>query len=117
MRILVAVHDLMFTSKINAAGQGHELLWLPRGTPIIDKVREVKPDVLLIDLGNAKLDAPASIRAVKADEATKGVLVIGYVGHTEEAVIQAAHDAGADQIMTKGEFTRRLPELLKAPAR
>jgi DNA-binding NarL/FixJ family response regulator len=117
MRVLVAVHDLMFTSKINAAGRGHELVWLPRGTAIADKVREVKPDVLVVDLGNASLKAPEAIRAVKADAATKGVHVIGYTGHTEESIIQAAHDAGADQVMSKGEFTRRLPELFTATAR
>lgn len=112
MRILVAVHDLMFTSKINAAGKGHELLWLPRGTSIVDKVRELKPEVLIVDLGNANLKGPEAIRAVKADEATKSIVVLAYTGHTEESAIQAAHDAGADQVMSKGEFTRRLPELL-----
>lgn len=112
MRILVAVHDLMFTSKINAAGKGHELLWLPRGTAIVDKVRELKPEVLIVDLGNANLKGPEAIRAVKADEASKSVVVIAYTGHTEESAIKAAQEAGADQVLSKGEFSRRLPELL-----
>src|SRR2546425_1225762 len=114
MRVLVAVHDLMFTSKINAAGKGHEMLWLPRGTSVADQVKEKKPEVLLIDLNNAALKAPEAIRAIKADAETKGVHVIGYVGHTEEAIIEAARAAGCDQVMTKGEFARRLPELLGA---
>ena len=112
MRVLVAVHDLMFTSKINAAGQGHELLWLPRGTAIFAKAKELKPDVVIIDLGNANLNAAASIRELKADGQTSEMVVLAYSGHTDEAAIQAAKESGADQIFSKGEFTRRLPEIL-----
>ena len=112
MRVLVAVHDLMFTSKINAAGQGHELLWLPRGTAIFEKAKELKPDVVIIDLGNANLNATASIRELKADAITSEMVVLAYSGHTDEAAISAAKEAGADQIFSKGEFTRRLPDIL-----
>jgi DNA-binding NarL/FixJ family response regulator len=113
MRVLVAVHDLMFTSKINAAAQGHELVWLPRGASVLDKAREARPDVVLLDLGGKHFDAVAAVRALKADEATKGIVVLAYVGHTEEALIEGAKAAGADQIFSKGEFSRRLPELLR----
>jgi DNA-binding NarL/FixJ family response regulator len=111
MRILVAVHDLMFTSKINSVTKGHEVSWLPRGSSVVEKVKELKPEVLVIDLGNANLKAAEAIAALKADDATKGVHVLGYVGHTEEAVIAAVKAAGCDEIYSKGEFTRRLPEL------
>lgn len=112
MRILVAVHDLMFTSKINSVAKGHEVAWLPRGTSVQAKAKEWKPEVLLIDLGNAALKAAESIAALKADPETKGIQVLGYVGHTEESIIAAAQAAGCDQIFSKGEFSRRLPELL-----
>ena len=38
--------------------------------------------------------------------------MIGYVDHTREDLIAAARAAGADHVMSKGEFARRLPELL-----
>src|SRR5438045_1168347 len=114
MRVLVAVHDLMFTSKIHAAGKGHELVWLPRGVSVAEKAKEARPDLLLIDLGNAALKGPDAIRALKADPDTKGVHVIAYVGHTEEGLLEAARAAGADQVLSKGELARRLPELLGA---
>lgn len=114
MKIVAAIHDLMFSSKVNAAakGQAQAVLWLPRGTPVAQFVAQEKPDVLLIDLGAPALAAIDSIRAVKAAPETSATVVIGYIGHEREDIIAAAQAAGCDQVMSKGEFARRLPELL-----
>jgi AmiR/NasT family two-component response regulator len=99
----------MFSSKVNAAAGGRPITWLKRGTKVADEVAKEKPDVLLIDLASPQLDAVNAIRQIKQ---AGGVTVIGYVDHTREDVIQAAREAGCDQVMSKGEFARRLPELL-----
>jgi DNA-binding NarL/FixJ family response regulator len=112
MKIAAAIHDLMFSSKVNAAAKGQTVAWLPRGLAVAPWVAEQKPDLLLIDLGNAKLDPVAAITAVKGAAETKNVVVIGYIGHEQAETIAAAQAAGADQVMSKGEFARRLPELL-----
>ena len=112
MKILAAIHDLMFSSKVHAAAQGRPISWLPRGTKVSEHVRKEKPDVLLLDLGSPALDAVAQIAAIKADPETKDTVVIGYIGHELADVIAAARAAGCDQVMAKGEFARRLPELL-----
>jgi DNA-binding response OmpR family regulator len=109
MKILAAIHDLMFSSKVNAAAQGRPIAWLKRGTKVVDEVAREKPDVLLIDLAAPQLDALNAIREIKKGA---GVTVIGYVDHTREDVMAAARAAGCDQVMSKGEFARRLPELL-----
>ena len=114
MKVLAAIHDLMFSSKVNAAAKsaGAPILWLPRGTSVAEHVAKEKPDVLLIDLGYPSLNAVESIRAIKAAPDTRATVVIGYIGHEQTDVIEAARAAGADQVMSKGEFARRLPELL-----
>jgi DNA-binding NarL/FixJ family response regulator len=112
MKIVAAIHDLMFSSKVNAAAQGKPISWVPRGTPPADHVAKEKADVLLIDLDARHFDAIEAVRAVKA--ARPAVVVIGYVGHEKTDIIEAARAAGADQVMAKGEFARRLPELLSA---
>jgi DNA-binding response OmpR family regulator len=109
MKILAAIHDLMFSSKVNAAAQGRPITWLKRGTKVVDEVSREKPDVLLIDLAAPQLDAVNAIREIKKGA---GITVIGYVDHTREDVMAAARAAGCDQVMSKGEFARRLPELL-----
>ena len=109
MKILAAIHDLMFSSKVNAVAQGRPITWLKRGTKVTDEVAREKPDVLLIDLAAPQLDAINAIREIKQ---AGTVMVIGFVDHTREDVMQAARAAGCDQVLSKGEFARRLPELL-----
>jgi len=113
MKILAAIHDLMFSSKVNAAARGKAISWLPRGTPVAEHVAKEKPDVLLIDLASPALNSVEAVRKIKSSAETKDVLVIGYVDHTREDVIAAARAAGADHVLSKGEFARRLPELLE----
>ncbi len=113
MKIVAAIHDLMFSSKVNIAAKGHAVCWLPRGTGVVQFVAQEKPEVLLIDLGSAALGAVEAIRSIKAAPETKGTLIIGYIGHEQSEVIEAARAAGCDQVMSKGEFARRLPELLQ----
>ena len=109
MKIVAAIHDLMFSSKVNVAAQGRPITWLKRGAKVAEEVAREKPDVLLIDLAAPQLDAINAIREIKR---AGGPTVIGYVDHTREDLIEAARAAGCDQVLSKGEFARRLPELL-----
>ena len=111
MKILAAIHDLMFSSKVSAAAQGRPIVWLKRGAKVAEEVAKEKPDVLLIDLASPQLDALNAIRDIKQQGSP--ITVIGYVDHTREDVMQAARGAGCDQVLSKGEFARRLPELLQ----
>jgi DNA-binding NarL/FixJ family response regulator len=125
MNVLVAIHDLMFSSKVTAAlntsaangaqspaAGARKVNWLPRGQKVVDQVAATKPDVLLIDLAAPALDAVNAIRAIKGGD-QKATVVIGYVDHTRADVMEAARAAGCDQVLSKGEFARRLPELLQ----
>ena len=60
-----------------------------------------------------RADPERAVRALKSAEATKGLLVIGYIGHEQEETIAAAKAAGADKVMSRGAFSNLLPELLK----
>ena len=110
MRILAAIHDLMFSSKVNVAAQGRPIEYVPRGADVAEHCAKSKPDVVLIDLASQKFDA---IGAVKKIKEAGGPVVIGYVDHTREDLMDAAKAAGCDKILSKGEFARRLPELLE----
>ena len=111
MKILAAIHDLMFSSKVTAVARGKPIEWLKRGTRVAEQVKASKPDVLLIDLASPQLDAVNAIKEIKGSGET--VTVIGYVDHTRADVMEAARAAGCDQVLSKGEFARRLPELLE----
>ena len=112
MKVFAAIHDLMFSSKVTASAKGRPIEWLKRGTRVVDAVTASQPDVVLIDLAAPQLDALNAIREIKGG-ACKNCTVIGYVDHTREDLIEAAKAAGCDQVMSKGEFARRLPEMLE----
>ena len=97
---------------VTASARGKPIEWLKRGTKVTEQVQASKPDVLLIDLASPQLDAVNAIREIKSGD-NKSVTVIGYVDHTRADVIEAARAAGCDQVLSKGEFARRLPELLE----
>ncbi len=111
MAFLVAVRDLLFRSKIDAAAQrlGVTVRLAPRGVPLSEAARELGSGTALVDLGEAGvLD---EIRRVKG---AGGVRVVGFLGHLQTDLAQAARDAGADEVLSRGELAGRLDDILLA---
>jgi len=111
MAAIVAVRDLVFRSKILAAAErvGASIRLAPRGTPLDEAVRTLGPGTLIVDLGEAGV--VEQIGAAKAAGATR---VLGYVGHLAEDVMARAREAGADEVLSRGQFAQRLEELLRS---
>ncbi len=108
--LLVAVRDLFFGSKIDAAARrrGVPVAWAPRGVPLADAVRERRPDVVLADLGEA--GAMDALRALLADRpATR---VIGYLGHLRTDLMDEARAIGVEEILTRGQLSASLEDVL-----
>ncbi|HVO30753.1 MAG TPA: hypothetical protein VMV18_08455 [bacterium] len=113
MSVLVAVADLFFASKIDAAGKGAPRA--KRGEDLVAQVRREKPARLLVELGATAFGGPAidAIRVIKSDPELAATQVVGYCRHTEVDRIRAAKTAGADRVLTQGEFAELLPSLLE----
>ncbi len=110
MAILVAVRDLLFRSKIDAAAQrlGVAIRVASRATPLSQAMRELGPGTVLADLGEpGVLD---EVRAAKAAGAP--VRVVGFLGHLQAELARAAEAAGVDEVLTRGQLVQRLDEVL-----
>lgn len=111
-RILAVVPDLFFSTRILATartvGVPVDLSPLPRA---LAACTEAPPALVLIDL-HATGDPMALIRALKADERTRDVRLIGFYSHVETALRRSALEAGIDEALPRSAFTQRLPELL-----
>ena len=113
VRILGCIRDLMFSTRLRdtAARLGHDCVLVGRAADVADRLDGT--DLVVIDLmvpGGGALEAVEAARAA-------GVTVVAYGEHVRADVLQAARDAGADDVWTRSEFTRRLPALLgTAPA-
>ena len=114
--ILVAVDDMLFSSKIRAAAKhvGAELSFARSPDDIVHVVRERQPSLALFDLNSVVTDPIATIAALKSDPATAGLRIVAFVSHVQSAVIDAARAAGADDVMARSAFAAQLPHILRA---
>ena len=89
-RIIAVVPDLFFSTRILATartvGVPVDLVPLPRAFAAIC---EKPPALVLIDL-HATGNPLTLIQALKADERTKGILLVGFYSHVETALRRSA---------------------------
>src|SRR5512138_3261723 len=113
MPVLVAVRDLLFRSRIQAAAErlGVEVRLLPRGTPLAEGARALGGGTVLADLAE-----PGALDQVRAAKAAGGVRIVGFLGHLEVDLARAAAEAGADEVLSRGDLSRRLDDVLREAA-
>jgi CheY-like chemotaxis protein len=113
-RIVIAVvDDMFFASKIRAVAEavGAEISFLRSIEALLEKAKEAQ--LILVDLHNQKVDPLALARAVKSDEQTLGVPLVGFFSHVQTELQRNAADAGYDRVMPRSLFSKNLPDLLK----
>jgi CheY-like chemotaxis protein len=112
--VLAIVDDLMFASKIrSAAGQlGIPIAFARSSAAALDAVRENAPALVILDLNNPRTDPLGTVAALKRDPSTMAIRTVGYASHVATEVIEAARQAGVDEVLARSAFTARLPEIL-----
>jgi PleD family two-component response regulator len=112
--VLAIVDDLMFSSKIRAAaGQlGIAVTFARSSAAALAAMRESAPALVILDLNNPRTDPLGTVTAMKSDPATTGIRTVGYASHVQTDVIDAARQAGVDEVMARSAFTARLSEIL-----
>ena len=108
MKVLGCIHELMFSTRLRdaAAQLGHDCRLVRRAADVPGQLDGT--DLVVIDLmvaGGGALEAVAAAREA-------GVPVVAYGEHVAVDVLQAAREAGADQVLKRSEFARALPALL-----
>jgi CheY-like chemotaxis protein len=111
--VVSIVGDLLTSSRIEATarqlGVAH-LSAAPRQA--LDLLRRSPADLVLVDL-EAPGDPEEVIRALKQDPSTRSIPVIGFYPHVRNALRESALAAGADQVLPRSAFVRRLADLLR----
>ena len=114
--VLVAVDDLLFSSKIRATAKqaGVELTFARSPEEILQQARAARPALVIFDLNSGKTDPVATIAALKADPALTSIRTLGFASHVHTALIAAAKEAGADQVVPRSAFAGSLAEILRS---
>ena len=112
--VLAIVDDLMFSSKIKTAASqlGVAVAFARSSGAALAAMRERAPTLVILDLNNPRTDPLGTVVAMKRDPATASIRTVGYASHVQTDVIDAARQAGVDEVMARSAFTARLAEIL-----
>lgn len=82
-------------------GTNAQLIQVTDGAFAYDKVKEIRPDIVVLDLLMPNVDGFEILKRIKADPEVKAipVLVLSNLGQKEE--IEKAHDLGATKFVVK----------------
>jgi CheY-like chemotaxis protein len=117
-KILIAINDLFFAGKIRGVANqlGVQLKFAKRAAQVLELAGSEKPDLVIFDLNDARLQPLETVRQMKADPELSRIRVIGYLSHVQVDLQRQAKEAGFDQVLPKSAFTQRLPNLLSEQA-
>ena len=88
--------------------EGFEVHTAEDGPQALEKARDVRPDVILLDIGLPGMDGYEVCRRVKADGATSDIPILMITALNELKDKLAGFEAGADDYLTKPFFTKEL---------
>jgi DNA-binding NarL/FixJ family response regulator len=107
----VLLDDLFFRSRIEATAEAAGVpLYVSRALPqLVGRIDAEGGRGVLIDLAlDVAIEAIATLK-----RRAEPVVVVAWGSHVDQPVMDAARGAGADRVLPKSAFTRRLPEILR----
>jgi DNA-binding NarL/FixJ family response regulator len=112
--VLVAVDDLLFSSKIRTVARqaGVDVTFARTPAEILDRARADRPSLIIFDLNAGKTEPVATIAALKADAALASIPTLGFASHVHTELINAARNAGAEQVLPRSAFAGNLADIL-----
>ena len=104
--------DLVRILEFGLQSVGYHVETASDGQEGLKKAREMKPDIILLDLMLPKLDGYKVCRLLKFDERYKGIPIIILSARTQEGDQTLAMEMGANRFITKPyEFTEILSQM------
>jgi len=112
--VLVAVDDLLFSSKIRATARqaGVDITFARTPQEILERARTLRPALAIFDLDSAQSNPVETIASLKRDPSLASIRTVGFVSHVHTDLIHAARQAGTDDVMPRSAFAARLADIL-----
>jgi len=96
---------------------GHIVEFALSGPEGLEKARQMKPDVVLCDIGLPGFDGYAVARAIRSDDSLRGLRLIALSGYAQADDLELARRAGFDLHVAKPATQQRLMEVLALDSR
>lgn len=112
--IIAVVDDMFFAAKIRAVAEavGVEISFPRSKEVLIQRARETKPRLIVVDLHNQKFDSNALASELKSDEQLRDIRMLGFFSHVQTELQRNALSAGFDQVIPRSMFARDLGKIL-----
>ena len=114
--IVAIVDDMFFASKIRATAEalGVEIAFPRTKDKALEKIREGRPDLILVDLHNQRLEPIDFATALKSDTNLQTIPLLGFFSHVEVELQKRASAAGFDKVIPRSAFARDLAVILES---
>lgn len=103
--------------QVNLEMDGHEVHTADNGADALERVREVEPEVLLLDVMMPELDGWQVCERLRADAANDDLPIVFLSARAQETDLSRGNAAGADAYITKPFDPLALVELVERLAR
>jgi DNA-binding NarL/FixJ family response regulator len=121
IRVLLADDDRLFVESLRPLVEGQGELTVvgtaENGLDAIERVEELRPDALVIDLHMPLIDGVTTLAHLRRDHPT--LCLIALTGDHDPELHKAAEEAGADAVLLKDELLdtllKRLSEVRQSP--
>ena len=112
MSILLLTSDLMVSSKVAAAAEraSREIDTALSVDALLEKAAATPPAAVILDLSVPGLDLPPLIAQLRGGP--QPPTIIAFAPHVPAALLDAAREAGCEEVLTRGDFHRRMDEVL-----
>lgn len=113
--VLVAVDDLLFSSKIRTVAKqaGVDVVFARTPPEILEQMRALRPGLVIFDLNSAKADPINTLTAIGREPDLASIRTIGFVSHVDASTIYAARAAGIHDVMPRSAFVTGLADILR----
>jgi len=109
--------DVAELIRYNLVKEGWEVITAGSGADALKRVRDARPDVVLLDIMVPQLNGWEVCRRLKEDPDTRAIPVIMVTGRVEEGNKVLGFELGADDYVTKPFSPRELIARIRAVAR
>jgi len=114
MQLVLLSNDLMIGARLEgvARQQGMTIVTVGDQHAAVDAASEAGCQLLIVDLGLPGLNVVALVEAVREGRA-QHLPIIACAPHVHETKLAAAHEAGCDEVVTRGQLDRKAEEIVR----
>ncbi|MFC4913235.1 response regulator transcription factor [Actinomadura gamaensis] len=98
---------------VNLQLEGFEVVTAVDGQDCLDKVRDVRPDVITLDVMMPRLDGWVTAVRLREDDDTRHIRVVMITARAQEHDVRRGHEIGVDAYVTKPFDPNRLIQTVR----